>query len=309
MAKNIRGAVAGLALTTAMMVAGAAPAVAEPAEEQATGSWSGSAAPFERFPALDWANDPECVPAPEHPRPVLLVHGTWGDASVMESIGRELGEQGHCVHAVNYGRHDESVAGAIPGIYGVADLESSGEEIHRAIRDVAATTAGQDAGEIDVVGHSQGAAVLKLAMNDHGDAEVVHTAVYVAGTHRGTTSDGLQDLGVHDNPGSLAISDAVLGPASVQQIVGSEQVAHLRSLPDTQPGVHYVVLVSDDDTTAAPPRDGFIEAGPGATVVNAAVQDVCADAPDPLSHVDIRDHTVGADLVADALAGRELACD
>lgn len=268
-----------------------------------------SATPFEAFPTFDWANGDECTPAPEHPRPVLLVHGTWANAESMATLGRALADRGHCVFAVDYGRHDASLPGLFPGTHGLGDLDASAGEVHRAIRHVAGgTRAGAGAGAIDVVGHSQGAAVLKLAMNDHGDAGMVHTAVYLAGTHHGTTMGGIDALGVHGSSGAVAVGDVLLGPSALQQVVGSAQVAHLRSLPDTQPGVNYVSLVSDDDTTVTPPRGGFIQAGPGATVTNAAVQDVCPDVARPLTHDGIRDQPVGAELVADALAGREVTC-
>lgn len=66
----------------------------------------------------------------------------------------------------------------------------------------------------------------------------------------------LDALNIHAVPEAVAIGDAVLGRSSLQQVVGSEQVARLRALPDTQPGVRYAVIVSDDDTTVTPPRAG-----------------------------------------------------
>lgn len=117
----------------------------------------------------------------------------------------------------------------------------------------------------------------------------------------------LDALNIHAVPEAVAVGDPVPGRSSLQQVVGSEQVARLRALPDTQPGVRYAVIVSDDDTTVTPPRAGFLEAGPGATVDNVAVQDVCPGAP-RIDHVGIPDHAIGADLVADAFAGRTIAC-
>lgn len=44
----------------------------------------GSAPTVEKF---DWGNDPTCVPAPEHPNPVVLVPGTWAGAHDMAPWG------------------------------------------------------------------------------------------------------------------------------------------------------------------------------------------------------------------------------
>src|SRR5699024_10137042 len=139
--------------------------------------------------------------------------------------------------------------------------------VDRAIRHVAGeTAAGRAAGKVDVVGHSQAALLMRLAMNDHGAAEFVDDAIYLACTHRGTSMDGLDQLNLHSSSGAVAIGDAILGPAAMQQLNGSDVVAHLETLPDTQPGVDYTVLASADDATASTAPGAFLEAGPGATV-------------------------------------------
>ena len=94
----------------------------------------------------------------------------------------------------------------------------------------------------------------------------------------------------------------------MQQLNGSDIVAHLESLPDTQPGVDYTVLASVDDTTASTAPGAFLEAGPGATVTNALIQDVCPAAPSPFTHDHMRDHPIVHGLVLEALAGRPVVC-
>lgn len=290
---------------------GAVAVVAVAGTLSAAGTASGTpGAPDVAFPALEWANDPACVPDPAHPDPVLLVHGTWGEVADLEDMGRALGDEGFCVHAVEYGHHQASLAGLVPGTYAIGEMDASAEAIDRAIRYVASETdAGVAAGKVDVLGHSQGAALIKLAMNDHGAAEVVDDAIYLAGTHKGTAMRGIDRLGIHSNSGSVAVSDAILGPAALQQVNGSDVVAHLRSLPDTQPGVDYTVLISADDDTATPAPEAFLEEGPGATATNVLIQDVCPDAPQPLTHDGMRDEPVVHGLIAAALAGRPVVCD
>ena len=226
----------------------------------------GSAAVVEEpFPELGWANDPECVPAPEHPQPVLLIHGTWSSAEDMKALATPLVDAGYCVHSLEYGWHRESVRGNVPGTNGVGDVRESA-------------------------------------------AEFVDDAIYLAGTHRGTSMDGLDQLNLHSSSAAVAVGDAVLGPAALQQLNGSDVVAHLESLPDTQPGVDYTVLASVDDTTASTAPGAFLEAGPGATVTNALIQDVCPAAPSPFTHDHMRDHPIVHGLVLEALAGRPVVC-
>ncbi|MBP2332739.1 esterase/lipase family protein [Corynebacterium freneyi] len=264
----------------------------------------------EPFPALDWANDPECVPDPAHPEPVLLIHGTWSKAEDMETIGVPLAEQGYCVFSLEYGWHRESLSGIIPGVNGVGDIRDNAAAVDRAIRYVAGETAtGRAAGKVDVIGHSQAAALMHVAMSDHGAAEFVDDAIYLAGTHRGTAMSGVDQLNLHSSPEAVAIGDALLGPAAMQQLNGSDFVMHLETLPDTQPGVDYTVMVSSDDTTATTAPDAFLEAGPGATVTNVLIQDVCSDIPSPFSHDDVRDHPIAHGLIIAALEGRPVVCD
>ncbi|AYJ32571.1 hypothetical protein D4R08_03815 [Corynebacterium xerosis] len=219
----------------------------------------------EPFPELGWANDPECVPAPEHPQPVLLIHGTWSSAEDMKALATPLVDAGYCVHSLEYGWHRESVRGNVPGTNGVGDVRESA-------------------------------------------AEFVDDAIYLAGTHRGTSMDGLDQLNLHSSSAAVAVGDAVLGPAALQQLNGSDVVAHLESPPDTQPGVDYTVLASVDDTTASTAPGAFLEAGPGATVTNALIQDVCPAAPSPFTHDHMRDHPIVHGLVLEALAGRPVVC-
>lgn len=291
------------------MAMGSVMATAEPAAPTGSADLGSAAAVEEPFPELGWANDPGCVPSPEHPQPVLLIHGTWSVAQDMAKLGAPLVDAGYCVFSLEYGWHRESVRGGIPGSNGVGDVRESAAAVDRAIRHVAGeTAAGRAAGKVDVVGHSQAALLMRLAMNDHGAAEFVDDAIYLAGTYRGTSMDGLDQLNLHSSSGAVAIGDAILGPAAMQQLNGSDVVAHLETLPDTQPGVDYTVLASADDTTASTAPGAFLEAGPGATVTNALIQDVCPTAPSPFTHDDMRDHPVTHGLVLEALAGRPVVC-
>src|SRR4051795_5036208 len=54
------------------------------------------------------ANEP-CQPSAAHPRPVVLVHGTFADMSnSWQALSPLLHNRGYCVFALNYGSHNGS---------------------------------------------------------------------------------------------------------------------------------------------------------------------------------------------------------
>lgn len=79
----------------------------------------------------------------------------------------------------------------------------------------------------------------------------------------------------------------VIGPAGVQQAVGSEFLNRLNSTPDTKAGVNYLVLGSKDDTTATPYESTFLKASPGSAVINVEEHSLPEVKPtDVIEHVD-----------------------
>src|SRR6478735_10987548 len=50
------------------------------------------------------ANDWSCVPTAEHPTPVVIVHGTFGDRkSLLDDLSSAMVGEGYCVFSLDYG--------------------------------------------------------------------------------------------------------------------------------------------------------------------------------------------------------------
>ena len=57
------------------------------------------------------ANNWSCRPTAAHPRPVILVHGTFADmADSWQALSPLLADNGYCVYALNYGSYNSSGA-------------------------------------------------------------------------------------------------------------------------------------------------------------------------------------------------------
>jgi Lipase (class 2) len=68
------------------------------------------------------ANNFSCKPTAAHPRPVVLVHGTFEDmADNWQALSPLLFNNGYCVFALNYGSFNGS--GSL-GIYATGQIES-----------------------------------------------------------------------------------------------------------------------------------------------------------------------------------------
>lgn len=79
----------------------------------------------------------------------------------------------------------------------------------------------------------------------------------------------------------------VIGPAGIQQAVGSEFLNRLNSTPDTKSGVNYLVLGSKNDTVATPYRSTFLNAAPGSAVINIEEHSLSGvKSTDVINHVD-----------------------
>ncbi len=213
------------------------------------------------------ANDWGCRPAGAHPRPVVLLHGTVENMTVnWFTLSPLLRNQGYCVFAVNFGQEDRPRLG-LPGSSrpgGTAPVDRSAGELAVFVDRVLAATG---AGEVDLVGHSQGGMMPRHYLRFLGGAGKVGALVGLAPPNHGTTVLGLSRL-----PGVPELLTAVAGQAVRDQLAGSPFLRRLNAGGDTVPGVRYTVVASRLDEVVTPYTSAFLS---GPDVTNIVVQDHC----------------------------------
>jgi triacylglycerol esterase/lipase EstA (alpha/beta hydrolase family) len=208
-------------------------------------------------------NDYDCKPSEEHPRPVVLVHGTGGNAvDNWLGLAPYLKNRGYCVFSLDYGQYNN-----IPLLYGLGPVEDSAEQLDTFVDKVLGATGTE---KVDIVGHSQGGMMPRYYMKFLGGADKVNALVGIAPSNHGTTLSGLTKL-VDLIPG---LGDAVdgLAPSLMQQKEGSELLNRLNEGGDTLPGVKYTVIATKYDEVVTPYKSQFLE---GPNVNNVLLQDLC----------------------------------
>ncbi|MFF8033449.1 MULTISPECIES: esterase/lipase family protein [unclassified Streptomyces] len=208
-------------------------------------------------------NDYSCKPSAAHPRPVVLVHGTFGN-SVDNWLGLApyLTHRGYCVFSLDYGR----LAG-VPLFHGLGPIEQSAQQLDAFVDKVLAATG---AAETDIVGHSQGGMMPRHYLKFLGGAGEVNALVGIAPSNHGTTLGGLTKL-LPYFPGAEDLLEKTT-PALAQQVAGSDFLARLNAGGDTVPGVRYTVIATRYDEVVTPHTSGYLN-GPG--VRNVLLQDLC----------------------------------
>ncbi|AYF75941.1 alpha/beta fold hydrolase [Nocardia yunnanensis] len=233
------------------------------------------------------ANDWNCKPSADHPRPVVLVHGTWLNTyDSFSFLSPQLARAGFCVFAYNFGRETLLGGGGIgpilPGRYGVGPLEDSAKQLGAFVDRVLAATG---APAVDVLAHSQGGPVTNQYLKFEGGQGKVRKVVTFGATTHGTSLLGLASLGRFlTNLGLdvLGFYQPLIGQANTEQVVGSPFYAKLNADGDTVPGVDYTAIGTTHDEISNPYEWTFLTPGPGATVENVTLQQDCPE--------DVSDH-------------------
>ncbi|MGW1228093.1 esterase/lipase family protein [Streptomyces sp. NPDC002530] len=208
-------------------------------------------------------NDYSCTPSAAHPRPVVLVHGTFGNSlDNWLVLAPYLVERGYCVYSLDYGQLP-----GVPVFNGLGPIEQSAGQLAAFVDKVLAATG---AAKADLVGHSQGGMMPNYYLKFLGGAARVNALVGLAPDNHGTTLLGLTKL-LPYFPGAAYLLEAGT-PGLADQVAGSPFVTRLNSVPDTVPGVRYTVISTRYDEVVTPYRTQFLD-GPG--VRNVLLQDLC----------------------------------
>ncbi|MDO3299474.1 triacylglycerol lipase [Mycobacteroides abscessus subsp. massiliense] len=212
--------------------------------------------------------------------PVVLVHGTAENQKYWDAMTTSLHDAGMKAFTFEYGQTGfQGLIGSIGekiGLRGFGDVEVSTQQLADEVSHVLNQTG---ASKVDLVGHSQGGLLIKnFVAQDKSDS--VANVVQLAPSSHGTTFSGLADfIGPVGNSvninGWKPVKDVIYSAASAlawpslsQQTVGSRFLDRLNTLPDTKPGVDYLVVSTNDDVVATPYKSQFITAAPGSTAVN-----------------------------------------
>ncbi|MFB8126410.1 esterase/lipase family protein [Streptomyces bacillaris] len=208
-------------------------------------------------------NDYSCKPSAAHPRPVVLVHGTFGN-SVDNWLGLApyLVNRGYCVFSLDYGQLP-----GVPFFHGLGPVDKSAEQLSVFVDKVLAATG---APKTDIVGHSQGGMMPNYYLKFLGGAAKVNALVGIAPSNHGTTLLGLTKLLPYFPGVEKFINDKT--PALADQVVGSPFITKLTAGGDTVPGVRYTVIATKYDQVVTPYRTQYLD---GPNVRNVLLQDLC----------------------------------
>ena len=220
-------------------------------------------------------NDYSCRPSKAHPNPVVLVHGTFGNAyDSWSGLAPVLKYYGYCVFAVNYGASSGSL------LKGTGDIPTSAAQIGAFVDNVRARTG---AAKVDLVGHSQGGSVARYYANLIGSSAKVNKVIGLAPSNHATTLSGLRNfaqfIGLLDPV--YALTNWMGLPALQQQgDANSTFYRNMNGNGETRPGISYTNIATRYDEVVTPYTQAFIT--PGASVKNITLQDVCG--------IDLTDH-------------------
>ena len=236
MTGRVRNAVRGVlaALVTALVVTSAlAPSPAQAAFPPT-------------LPTLG-ANDWSCRPTAAHPHPVVLVHGTFGDRSLLlNRLSWTLHRHGYCVFSLDYGNR------------ATGPIEDSAAQLGTFVDRVLSATR---ATQVSLVGHSQGGMMPRYYVKFLGGASKVDDLVGLAPSNHGTS-----------NPLLLTPGLGRLCPACLQQKTGSAFLRRLNAGDETPGAVSYTNVVTRFDEVVLPYTSGYLS---GANTTNIRLQSRC----------------------------------
>jgi triacylglycerol esterase/lipase EstA (alpha/beta hydrolase family) len=219
----------------------------------------------------------------EHPRPVVLAHGMFGNRDYpWTKAVPVLKAAGHLVFRLNYGATPP--ASEVIPLYGLGDTRKAAQDLGAFVDRV---LTGTGAVAVDIVGHSLGGMMPRYYLGFLGGAAKVHNLVGIAPSSHGMTPEGPLALAAQIPGARHLIGDVALGaisPACSQLLHDSEFQAELNSRGDTVDGVRYTVIWSAWDDAVTPRESSMLTpARPDHYVKNIRLQDI--DPDDDTTHM------------------------
>lgn len=208
-------------------------------------------------------NDWTCKPSAAHPRPVVLVHGTFGNHSTnWQTYGPLLKNNGYCVFALTYGALDAPYP--VNALAGMGSMRTSAQELKVFVDRVLTST---KASKVDLIGHSQGTLMPTYYLKFYGGATKVYNHISLAPLWHGTEIVPAQFSQAF---GSSA-TDIPLCVACGEMDPSSSFIKEIREGGVAVQGVRYTNIMTKYDELVRPYTSGS-ETG----MTNIVVQDKCS---------------------------------
>lgn len=241
---------------------------------------------------------------PEHPVPVILVHGTAGGAQTnWGTYVPLLTAAGFSVFTLTYGALPES-KWPISALGGMMRIEDSAAEFGEFAERVMASTG---ADQIDVVGHSQGTIVPNYWAKFLGGGGKIRRYVSLAPLWEGTATLTRTRPVAAELQQRFGIDVGAVIPchALPQMMEGSHFINELNSGGSPYvPGIAYTNISTVHDELVRPYTSGQVPARDGEDVTNILLQDGCPR--DFSDHLGICGSPRAAAMVLNALEGADV---
>lgn len=207
----------------------------------------------------DW----KARPRKEHPRPVVMVHGTFGNAKTYWTTTAPIvAANGFLVYRLDYGALPQ-----VPLLHGLDSVEKAAHQLSDFVDKVLASTG---ASKVDIVGHSQGGMMPRYYLKFLGGASKVDQLIAISPSNHGMAENEMVTL-AKQFPGASELLGSTMPPACRDQIIGSELMTKLNSGGETVPGVRYTVIASKFDEVVTPFSSSWLD---GPNVRNVLLQDL-----------------------------------
>ncbi|MFI1462928.1 esterase/lipase family protein [Nocardia carnea] len=220
--------------------------------------------------SLPGSNDYGCVPAPEHPEPVVLVHGTGGSQQTnWGAYVPLLKNAGYCVFSLTYGA-PVGLPWPATAVGGMGDITESARQLGVFVDGVLTATG---ASRVNIVGHSQGTVMPAYYAKYLGGRDKIGKYVSLAPAWNGTAVAGAdsilsfaRQLGIQPGHFPICHACAELDP-------GSPFMHAIRAGGHYLPEIEYTNIATQYDELIVPYTSGLPPGG--SNVHNIVVQEGC----------------------------------